>query len=361
MKHAVVGGGPIGLFLGSKLKETTLFDQKKSIGVPTRCTGILTKDIEQFLTKKELKEISENKITSTVIKGPKSTLKLKIGTNYIISNQRFEELLAKKATNKGCEIHTSHRYLKSDQQGHHIKNVKTGKVKTIQSPHLVGCDGPMSAVAKFHGLNKHQVNYMGHQVTIKVKNHKNSILFYPHIGRYAWYVPESETTARVGVCTNMKGGKAVFDAFLKKFPGKVLSNQSGIIPTFQPRRKNRLELPHYSVTLLGDAAGHIKNTTGGGILPGMKAAETFARNSATIKEDRALRRELYTHFLVHNLVSDCSHAEWDKIIAATAKHKDVLEHINRDNLLHMARKVLFDKTYLSIGLKKVLGGKVALR
>ena len=42
--------------------------------------------------------------------------------------------------------------------------------------------------------------------------------------------------------------------------------------------KTRYENKKVSVTLLGDAALQIKNTTGGGIIPGMKAASILAKN-----------------------------------------------------------------------------------
>lgn len=362
MKHTIIGGGPVGLFLASKLKDCELFDQKTKIGIPTRCTGILTKEIEKLMTKNELKKVSENKINSTIIKGPKSSIKLKIGTNYIINNKSFEELLAKKAINNGCEIHNNSKYLRSDSKGHHIKDIKSKKEKIVKSKNLIGCDGPRSQVAKIHGLDKNRINYMGHQVRIKVKEHNNnSIIFYPHIGHYAWYVPETENTARVGVCTNIIGGKAVFDAFLNKFQGKIISNQSGLIPTFRPKRKTHLKLNKYNTTLIGDSAGHIKNTTGGGIIPGFIAAEHYSKNFSKYKENKQLRKELYTHFLVHNIIRDCKNSEWDQIINATKKHKKVLETINRDNLSKVARKVLFDKTYLKIGIKQIMKGKLKLR
>lgn len=362
MGQIIVGGGPIGLFLASKLKESVLLDKKPKIGIPTRCTGILTDDINKFIKQKDIKKVLKNKITKIEIKGPNKSLEINIKPNYIICNQTFEEMLAEKATNNSCEIKTSTKYLKSDEKGHHIKNIKTGKSEILKSDKLIGCDGPLSEVSKQHNLDKHKLNYIGHQVTIKVKKeHENKIVFFPHIGHYAWYVPESEKTARVGVCTNIKGGRAVFDGFLKKFPGKVISNQSGIIPTFQPKRKTYLKTKHHEVTLIGDSAGHIKNTTGGGIIPGFKAAQHYFENHDNNTQNKELRRELYAHFLVHNLVSKCNNKEWDQIIEATEKNKAVLEEINRDNLKAIARKVLFDKTYLKIGIKKIMSGKVKLR
>lgn len=362
MKHTIIGGGPVGLFLASKLKDCELIDQKAKIGTPTRCTGILSKEIEKLMSKKELNKVSENKINTTIIKGPKSSIKLKIGTNYIINNQKFEELLAKKAINNGCKIHNNYKYVKSDSKGHHIRDVRSKKQKIIKSENLVGSDGPMSQVAKIHGLDKNRINYMGHQVRIKVKEHKeNSIIFYPHIGHYAWYVPETENTARVGVCTNIIGGKAVFDAFLKKFQGKIISNQSGLIPTFRPKRKTQIKSNNYKATLIGDSAGHIKNTTGGGIIPGFKAAEHYSKHFDKYTENRQLRKELYAHFIVHNLVKHCNKSEWDQIINATRKHKQILETTNRDNLLKIAKKVLFDKTYLKIGIKQMMKGNLRLR
>ncbi len=70
MGKLIVGGGPIGLFLGGEIEDGRIIDQKTTIGRPPRCTGIVTEEIKKLLTEKELRSIKENTITEKEIIGP---------------------------------------------------------------------------------------------------------------------------------------------------------------------------------------------------------------------------------------------------------------------------------------------------
>ena len=351
MGKLIVGGGPIGLFLGGEIEDGRIIDQKTTIGRPTRCTGIVTEEIKKFLTEKELRSIKENTITETEIIGPTKKIRIKTPPNYIISNQKFEELLADRALRQGTEILTKHKYLGSTKKGHRIKNLETGREKNIKSEELIGADGPLSEVNKKNKVAKPLDHYIGMQVKAKVREQENKVRFYPHIGNYAWYVPESENTARIGVCTN---NKSVFDAFLKKFKHKVLENQSGIIPIHKPGRRTKKQGKDYDIKLVGDAAGHIKNTTGGGIIPGLQGVN----NMVDGKSNRKLNRELYTHFLVHNFLKTFSDGDWDGLIKKI--DGKTFEGRNRDELRRMIPRLGRDPVVMSLAIKKFLSGKVPL-
>ncbi len=355
----VIGGGAIGLFLGSKLKGTTILDQRAKIGKPVRCTGILTKEAEKVLSVKTLHRISLNTIHSARIIGPTKEAKLKIASNYIIDNSAFEEELARRAVKNEGEIITQHKYLRTSQKGHHVKNLKTGKEKIFHQESIVGADGPHSQVNKAFAINKKSKNYFGIQVRMRVKEQVNEIKFYPHIGVYAWYVPEGKNIARIGVC--IKAGdkpQELLATFLKRFKGKILETQAGYIPYYKPTHKHTKEIGAFTAHLLGDAGRHIKNTTGGGLVPGMKAAKHFAETGNTTSGK--LKRELYSHFLVHNLLKSANHKDWDKIIMRAQKSARVFEQTDRDNITSIISKVAMNKTLLTYGFKKVLSGKVRI-
>lgn len=355
----IVGGGPIGLYLASKLKGTTLIDQKPVLGRQIRCTGILSKGAEQVLSVKTLHRISLNRITRTKIIGPQEEAELKLSTNYIIDNRAFEEELAKRAEKNGTEIRTQHKYLGTTEKGHHIENLQTKKKEILQQENIVGADGPQSQVNKAFKINKTRKNYFGIQATIKVSKHSNEILFYPHLGVYAWYVPEGPHSARVGVCTEF-GSKAreIFDTFIKRFDGTIIKRQAGLIPYHEPRYKHHKKIGPYRATLLGDAGKHIKNTTGGGLIPGMKAAQHFARTGKSTPA--SLRKELYGHFLVHNMLKVAKPEEWNAIIRASKQSARVYEKYNRDNIFSILSHILTNKTILSYGLRKTLSGQIKI-
>ena len=347
-EKTIIGAGPTGLYLASKIQDAKIIDLKKKIGEPIRCTGVVTNQIEKFLSKKELQKCTINKIKETEIIGPTKKLKTKIKTNYILDNTIFEEILFDKAIKQGNEILLNHSYLRSINGKHEIKNNKTKKKFFIKSEKIIGADGPNSLVAKNFSLQRKRKSYLGMQIRMKVKEKENKIKFYPHIGKYAWYVPEEEGIARIGIT----GTQKELNTFAKRFKGKIIEKQGGIIPLHKPLSKTKAK----GVELLGDAGGHIKNTTGGGIIPGLKAVENHLSKGKKFPE---LKRELYMHFIVHNVLQSANNKEWDKIISASSKIK-VLENENRDNLWKMAPHMLKSKYLLKYSIKKFLSGKVKL-
>lgn len=348
-----MGSGPIGGFLSTKISNATLIDQKKTIGTPTKCTGILTKEIKEFLSEKELKKITLNKIGSTTIYGPRTNVKLNIGTNYIISNKLFEQLLIDKAEKNGTKILLEHKYLGSEGRTHHIRNLKTKNKKIIKSGNLIGSDGPQSQVNKEFNIQQNKKKYLGYQVRLKVKEHENTIQFFPNIGIYAWYVPESDTIARVGVCAE-KNPKQILEAFLKRFKGKKIEIQGGFIPYYKPFQKTTFKNNKLRVSLLGDAANHIKNTTGGGIIPGLKAANKYGQSTKRYCQTPIrLRQELYSHFMVHNVLKQCKPKEWDQLIGTIKNNSEDFEKNHRDQLWKLLPKLLKNPRIIQIGLKKI--------
>lgn len=354
----IIGGGPIGLFLGSKLKGSTIIEQKKRIGTPVRCTGILTDEAQKIVPSKLLSRVTKHKLHKTTIIGPHAQASVELSTNYIIDNEAFEEQLADLAQRNKTEILTNNEYLSSPTQGHLIKDNNSGKKKLFKQSTIIGADGPQSRVNNVFGMNKTNNTYLGMQARLKVNEHDDEqIKFFPHIGKYAWYVPEGPRSARVGICAELhKEPRRTFETFLKRFAGQVINKQAGLIPLHNPHRRNSLQRGRLRATLVGDAAGHIKNTTGGGLIPGMKAAQHLAKTGKPTPA--SLRFELYNHFLVHNLLSCANAKEWDSLILAAKRQAPVYERINRDRLFMLLTRLFTNKTFLGYGAKKILSGKV---
>ncbi len=359
MERILVGGGPIGLYAASRGSNMAVFDQKKQIGSPIQCTGLLSHQAQKLLDKKLLKEITQNTITKTEIIGPTARATITLRKNYVINNQLFEERLADNVLRQGNKIHLNKRYEGSKSGKHLFKDLKTGKKETYKTQELLGIDGPNSNVRRIHHWPA-QEQYIGMQARLRVKKQENSIQFFPHIGVYAWSVPESDTVVRVGLAT--KGNaQRLFHDFLKRFSGKILERSGGRIPLYKPRSKTVKQLASYRVVLLGDAGGQIKNTTGGGLLPGITATNEYIQKQNTYTGlSRTLRQELYTHFLVHNLLKTATRTQWDKIILSAQKQQQLFKEINRDETRKMIKTFASNKTFLSYSLLKLITGKVKL-
>ena len=100
--------------------------------------------------------------------------------------------------------------------------------------------------------------------------------------------------AGVGIDSNHGNSKAAFDRFVKQeeivkyyWTGKMLSGYASLIPMDKSRK---VVDEKHGVLLVGDAAGHIKRTTGGGIVFGGNAAIIAAETiNEHIKSGKSLK------------------------------------------------------------------------
>lgn len=300
----------------------------------------------------DVKKILLNKPEMTVVQGPNERFELEQKHNYVIDNSAFEQRLADKAVESGAELRYRTEYIRSNGKTHTLRDMNTKKQYTVDSAELIGADGPHSRVNNVHQVQR-PVTMMGWQARVKMKNPGDTITFYPHIGKYAWSIPENQGIMRVGVAG---GSKELFDTFLKRFQGRMMDTQHGPIPLHKPFSRTSLTREGVKVRLFGDAAGNIKNTTGGGILPGMEAVSRHL-----FKQNRVgLNTELYMHFLVHNFLQRFSDREWDSFIRASQRHSEVLTLKTRENLTGIMPRLLGNKEYWRLTLKHFLKGEVPL-
>ncbi|MFA6073570.1 MAG: NAD(P)/FAD-dependent oxidoreductase [Candidatus Woesearchaeota archaeon] len=373
----IIGGGSAGLFTAIKraqqlqieqtnnqqqtnnsknFENITIIEEHKSLGLPVQCTGILTDSVHDFFSNSEIKKFTINKINKTTIHSENNTLNLKLNNNIIIDNVKFVEFLENKTDKLNINILTNHKYIHNNIQKNsiNIRNTITKELKILKTSSLIGADGPLSLVAKNNELTKYRKNLLGMQKRIKLTDDINSIEFHTNVGEYAWCVPEGNGTARIGVALKLSNplNNKIFNDFLKKYPGKTIETQAGLIPLHHPREKiirtynsststrtSSKSQPYsksqLNVALVGDAALQIKNTTGGGIIPGLKASEALSFGIDNYTSNlKKLNKELYFHYLIHQILSKYSSKDFDRLLnkIKNEKIKTLLENTNRDNL-----------------------------
>jgi len=222
-----------------------------------------------------------------------------------------------------------------------------GKIIRKQADILIGADGPLSSVAKAAGIFGKRKFYFGQQATVKGKF--NSEKFTAYFGRVApdffgWVVPECKNVARIGLASRSKT-RNLFEAFVKKFGGRVLDRQAGLIPVFSPFRQIEACKQGLKIYLVGDAAGFVKATTGGGLIPGLKSAkilaESIAQGKSYTSAAKKLRLELLAHLLLRKTLNNFSESDYNKLIklTETKKVKRILAEATREQPFRLAIKL----------------------
>jgi len=132
---------------------------------------------------------------------------------------------------------------------------------------------------------------------------------------FAWVIPVGDR-ARVGLCT--KGNpRPSLDAFVRKLKlrGRLKSDRRysetfGVIPIHDPGLKTL----HGNIALVGDAAGHVKATTGGGIVVGALAAKHALKPDYDSLWRREIGGDLRLHLMIHRMLARLSDRGKDRLL-----------------------------------------------
>jgi geranylgeranyl reductase family protein len=329
----IVGAGPVGChaasLLASEGNDVCVLEEHKEIGKPVQCTGIVTSSIRDVVTVR--KEFLVNKLRKVRVHAPNGrTVDVAIN-DIVIDRTAFDRHIADKAAKSGAKILTGRKVegIKQEKGRFKITGLKEN------ADVLIGADGPASVVSRFMG-NPMPKFFVGMQALVKMPVEKDvySVWFgneFP--GFFGWVVPENEGIARVGIAA-VRNPSLVFHRFLKKFSDlKVVEMQGGLIPIYNPS----LTLQKENSYLVGDAATQVKATTGGGLVPGIKAAECLAKaiinGTSYTQELRSVERELKMSLLLRKMLCRFNDKDYNELIEILGDEnmQQVLKKNNRDS------------------------------
>lgn len=208
----------------------------------------------------------------------------------------------------------------------------SGGSETFHARHVVGADGAFSRVSRLAGWPSLPTVPLVQAVVRRpadVPVDTTRVWFVPHETRYFyWLIPESKTRAVVGLIGE-RGSEArrALEQFLARHGFEPLAFQAARIPLYRPGRSVRRRLGEADVYLVGDAAGHVKVTTVGGLVTGFRGARGVA--NLILKggdhEPRALERELFLHWLIRRVLHLFSAREYEQLLALL--HPRVRHHL----------------------------------
>ena len=348
---AIIGAGPAGSYLAyllaKKGQDVVLIEEHEKIGLPVQCTGIVTGSIKKFFDIP--KSIIANECNKVVVVSKNN--RIEADTDEIVMwRNKFDEFLADKAEDKGVKILASHQFIDfSGKCSIKVKDREHGKTKELAADYIIGADGPSSAVAKALGLDAIKKFYIGMQAKVKLKAGPEAFETYFSNSNFpeffGWVVPESEDTARLGLGA-FDNAKEYFYRFLEKRTGnkRVLCWESGIFPVYDPKKM----IQKGNVFLIGDAATQVKATTGGGIIPALKAAEILCdciignKNYDSEFKKREAGIELLLHLKIRKILNKFSDDDYDCLLSLMSqeKVKRLLKKYDRDTPIPLVMNLL---------------------
>ena len=292
----VVGGGPAGLIAARDLAadgfSTTILEEHETIGMPVHCTGVLGVDAldELDLPRHTVLGIATS---ARFVSADGSSVVIETDRirAAIVDRARFDSTLADRARRAGVTLRTGQRVrtVEADARGVLVRTA----TDAIRARACVLACGASYRFNRALGLGLPRL--IAHSAQLEVP-------FAPlehvevHAGRrlapggFAWVVPfrrDDEPYARIGVLCD-RGARARFRTF-----AEGLRSAHGINAPWPEPRLKALPLapvPRTSATrvlAVGDAAGIVKPTTGGGIYYGMISGRIAAAVlSKALEENR---------------------------------------------------------------------------
>jgi len=328
----IIGAGIVGLVLAKELAsmgiEATVYDSNKDVADGAeRASGILSKKgLER--TGINYAGAKLNTLYGAIIHAGRENLKVKVGSvqAYVLSRSKLARICYDEAKDAGALVMLGKRLSKED-----VLSMKD--TNTI----IVGADGVISTVASAFGfpkISEYVLTYKATYSDARIADKHMVELFFE--GAYAhrffgWTAPYSGTILEVGIGTShtsKRNSLSAFSSFIKTHAianaiggAEKTSGYASVIP-LEVRKRTVFG----NVMLVGDAAGQVKATTGGGLIFGIacsKIAASAIKNHIEKGIDlkayeRAWRSkyglDLKLHGLLHSYYSDMTEKRFEALI-----------------------------------------------
>ena len=303
----VVGGGPAGLVAARTLAEcgrdVVVLEEHATVGDPVHCTGILGFEAfdELDLPRHTICGINHSarfqaaRGDSVFVESPRVQA-------AVVERGKFDRALAEQAKAAGATVETGARLVRLDISARMVQARLADRAQDVMARACVLACGANYRFNRSLGLGVPRAFLQSAQVEIPFSFVEHLEV---HLGRevapggFAWLVPfqrDEASFAKVGLTCESRAAKR-FEAFLTR-----IADRHGADTSVRPNPRLKI-LPlgpiqkTYAsrVLVVGDAAGLVKPTTGGGIyygaLSGRIAAEVLddalgrdALDEASLKE-----------------------------------------------------------------------------
>jgi len=281
----VVGGGPAGSLVAQRLSSSghsvLVLEKKDRVGKETCCTGIISRECYERFPVDPSAILQEAKSASLM--SPSGNL-MRVNREktqaYIVDRYAYDASLAQIAQDVGVRYIFRHPVTQLTLEKDCIVAHTAGEGDTCFTARVVViANGFASKIPATFGMGRINNFVTGAQAEVAIK-HLDEVEIYTGRevapGFFAWLVPTFDNKALAGLLSSHNGGEYLrnfISCLIKKekiSPGKYDIKYAGI--PLKPLPRTFAE----RMLVVGDAAGQVKPTTGGGIYFSLLCAEIAA-------------------------------------------------------------------------------------
>lgn len=379
---AVIGAGPAGSMAAKYASKAgsrvVILEEHYSIGWPVECAGLLG---QKAIEESELSPGSHIRLGfrgATVYSPGGKRLDFKAASckAWSVDRRLFDRALALEAMREGAELRLCSPVRSVRREGEGSLLALSDGSAEIRAKVVISAEGVRARIARQAGIPPVQKVLSGAQVEVPFEvedPEKVEVHLGEATGLFAWVVPFGEGRARVGLCAEDRACDRL-RAFLRKesIERRLLGSPAALIVGGLP-----LGPPASAVAdgfmAVGDAAGQVKPTSGGGIYPGLVCAKIAGGVAAAAVQEgdcsasqlgeydrrwrAALGRELEIGMRVNRFLNRMSPAEVDELVGFMAGKPEILRAIEENGDIDRP-SVLMMKMLPRIGLDGIRMAKL---
>ncbi|MCL5011768.1 MAG: FAD-dependent monooxygenase, partial [Candidatus Marsarchaeota archaeon] len=216
----------------------------------------------------------------------------------VLDRQKLDEEVIKEGVESGAELKLKTR----------LEGIKKNKAETsrgrLDFDYLIGADGVSSTTASILKLPEIKRKVLCYEAEFKGKNEEKLVDVYldseQFPGFYGWIVPAGAETKTGFGTTEIKKIKEIRKKFLQRSEIRKFKKLNRDFHAFIPMKREALYKKN-NVLLVGDAAGQVKSTTGGGIVFGGLGAMTAVKKLDYYEKEWRKQKTLKRHLLIRSI------------------------------------------------------------
>ncbi len=273
---SIIGGGTAGMICAKALAgrgiDAKVYEQKMRVGRPVHASGILSLKGLATLGIRHERAVT-NTLNGANIHAGGRELRIRSDNTVaaVLDRTLLNEVCMDEAVAAGADVETR-------------KRIGASEIESMRMQGLIaGADGAVSTVARHFSMGQIARYSLTYKAEYNVSAPDPGVvdLFFDNAaykGLFAWICPNAKDILEIGVGIDSShgNGKLAFERFIRtkevadQINGQTpLSEGASMIPMC---RRERIFDEENGVVLIGDAAGQVKATTGGGIIFGGNAA-----------------------------------------------------------------------------------------
>jgi len=306
MKVSVIGAGPSGCIVAASALEENpahsviVYEEHKKLGFPEQCGGLLSKVAVDWFQEigVDCRKIMLNRIKGIALhyKEKNIIIKDKETKAFVVQRAKFDQSCAEFAEKRGAKIKLGEKLTS--------KNIR----ELFSNSFIIGADGPFSRVAKtfnFPNIKNYAIAYQADITNLNLNfDERNNVQVFLYDKSFSWLIPINEERTHAGIIFFGNPDFRKFAYFLDdlklRFDKKELKIKnffSDCVPF-----SSRSQIQRRNVYLVGDAAGQVKATSGGGVYYGCKSALLAGKTIETGDYEKRWKKEIGNDLEKHLVV-----------------------------------------------------------